>query len=40
MQRSLKEKVLTLSDDTVVLPGHMGATTIGKERASNPFLQS
>jgi len=25
-------------DDTQVLPGHMGATTLGKERATNPFL--
>jgi hydroxyacylglutathione hydrolase len=38
MQRTLQEKVLTLHDDTVVLPGHGGATTIGHERASNPFL--
>ena len=29
-----------LPDETVVLPGHMGPTTIGEERASNPFLQS
>ena len=28
----------TLPDDTRVLPGHMGATTLGRERASNPFL--
>jgi glyoxylase-like metal-dependent hydrolase (beta-lactamase superfamily II) len=26
-------------DDTVVHPGHMGLTTLGRERASNPFLQ-
>jgi hydroxyacylglutathione hydrolase len=25
-------------DDTRVLPGHMGATTLGRERATNPFL--
>jgi hydroxyacylglutathione hydrolase len=25
-------------DDTLVLPGHMGTTTLGKERATNPFL--
>jgi glyoxylase-like metal-dependent hydrolase (beta-lactamase superfamily II) len=25
-------------DDTVVHPGHMGLTTLGRERASNPFL--
>ena len=26
-------------DDTRVLPGHMGVTTLGRERATNPFLQ-
>ena len=26
-------------DDTVVLPGHGPTTTIGRERASNPFLE-
>jgi len=25
-------------DDTVVVPGHGAATTIGRERATNPFL--
>jgi hydroxyacylglutathione hydrolase len=29
---------LTLPDDTVVLPGHGGSSTIGRERAGNPFL--
>ena len=37
MQRSL-ERVLTLRDDLLVLPGHGPATTIGDERATNPFL--
>jgi len=27
-------------DDTVVYPGHMGITTLGAERASNPFLHA
>lgn len=35
---SLRTTLLPLADDTVVLPGHGGATTIGRERASNPFL--
>ena len=35
---SLRDKVLTLPDDTVVLPGHGPTTTIGRERVSNPFL--
>jgi hydroxyacylglutathione hydrolase len=38
MLTSLRDKVLTLDDDTVVLPGHGPTTTIGRERASNPFL--
>lgn len=36
--RSLGDKVMTLPDNTVVLPGHGPATTIGQERANNPFL--
>jgi glyoxylase-like metal-dependent hydrolase (beta-lactamase superfamily II) len=39
MLRSLADKVLPLSDDIVVLPGHGEQTTIGRERATNPFLQ-
>jgi glyoxylase-like metal-dependent hydrolase (beta-lactamase superfamily II) len=35
---SLRTKVLTLADDTVVLPGHGPSTTIGQERSVNPFL--
>lgn len=35
--RSLR-RILTLSDDTVIYPGHGPPTTIGRERASNPFL--
>jgi glyoxylase-like metal-dependent hydrolase (beta-lactamase superfamily II) len=38
MMASLRDKILPLADDTVVLPGHGPATTIGRERASNPFL--
>jgi hydroxyacylglutathione hydrolase len=38
MMQSLRTKLLTLDDQTVVLPGHGPSTTIGKERASNPFL--
>ena len=36
--RSLREKVLALPDETVVVPGHGSLTTIGEERESNPFL--
>jgi glyoxylase-like metal-dependent hydrolase (beta-lactamase superfamily II) len=38
MMRSLREKVLTLPDDALVLPGHGSLTTIARERASNPYL--
>ena len=38
MLRSLREKVLPLADDVVVLPGHGGQTSVGRERATNPFL--
>jgi len=38
MLRSLREKVLTLRDNIVVLPGHGEQTSIGQERATNPFL--
>ena len=36
--RSLHNTVLALPDETVVVPGHGDLTTIGEERASNPFL--
>lgn len=38
MLRSLRDKVLPLPDDALVLPGHGPATTIARERATNPFL--
>jgi glyoxylase-like metal-dependent hydrolase (beta-lactamase superfamily II) len=38
MLRSLATKVLPLADDIVVLPGHGDQTSIGRERATNPFL--
>lgn len=39
MQDSLARAVLPLPDDMLVHPGHGGDTTIGRERATNPFLQ-
>ena len=35
---SIKRKLLVFSDETPVMPGHGPATTIGKERRTNPFL--
>ena len=39
MQTSLARVVLTSADETVVYCGHGPSTTIGQERAVNPFLQ-
>jgi glyoxylase-like metal-dependent hydrolase (beta-lactamase superfamily II) len=36
--QSIASQLLSLPDETVVLPGHGAATTIGAERAGNPFL--
>jgi hydroxyacylglutathione hydrolase len=36
--RAIKTKLMSLPDNTVVHPGHMGRTTIGRERRMNPFL--
>jgi hydroxyacylglutathione hydrolase len=38
LMRSIAALLTTLPDETRVLPGHMGATTLGRERVSNPFL--
>ena len=40
MAGSLAAAMLRHEDDTVVVPGHGDATTIGDERASNPFLEA
>jgi glyoxylase-like metal-dependent hydrolase (beta-lactamase superfamily II) len=39
MMRTLRDKVLPLDDDVVVLPGHGDQTSIGRERATNPYLR-
>jgi hydroxyacylglutathione hydrolase len=36
--RSIATLLERYPDETTVLPGHMGATTLGHERATNPFL--
>jgi hypothetical protein len=36
---SLHEKLMTLPDDVIVIPGHGPLTNIGEERQSNPFLK-
>ena len=37
--RSIHDKLLALPDEATVIPGHGANTTIGRERARNPFLQ-
>jgi glyoxylase-like metal-dependent hydrolase (beta-lactamase superfamily II) len=39
LMRSIRQKLLTLPDETVVLSGHGAQTTIGIERTTNPFLR-
>ena len=36
--RSIREQLFTLPDDTIVLPGHGPATTVGHEKKFNPFV--
>jgi hydroxyacylglutathione hydrolase len=38
LMESIADLLDALPDDTRVLPGHMGVTTLGRERATNPFL--
>jgi len=38
LMRSIASLLERFEDDTVVFPGHMGVTTLGRERASNPFV--
>lgn len=35
---SIRERILTMPDDTTLYPGHGPPTTVGHERATNPFL--
>jgi glyoxylase-like metal-dependent hydrolase (beta-lactamase superfamily II) len=37
--KSLRKKLLSLPEETMVYPGHGPVTTIGAEKAGNPFLQ-
>jgi len=38
LMASIRERLLTLPDETIVHPGHGPGTTIGREKAHNPFL--
>ena len=39
LERSLGQLVGAFPPETVVYPGHMGATTLARELATNPFLE-
>ena len=38
--RSIRGKLYTLPEDTIVFPGHSGNTTIGQEKRHNPFVRA
>lgn len=38
LARSVKDKILTLPDETTLLPGHGPETTVGQEKRNNPFV--
>lgn len=40
LMQSIGELLDAFPDDATVYPGHMGLTTLGAERATNPFLQA
>jgi glyoxylase-like metal-dependent hydrolase (beta-lactamase superfamily II) len=39
LMRSIESLIEAYPGETTVYPGHMGVTTLGRERASNPFLR-
>jgi len=39
LMETIVGRLLELPDDTIVLPGHMQETTIGRERQDNPFIR-
>lgn len=39
LAKSIREQIYTLPEDTVLLPGHMGQTTVGHEKRFNPFVR-
>ncbi|HBF43879.1 MAG TPA: MBL fold metallo-hydrolase [Desulfobacteraceae bacterium] len=38
--KNIRSKIFTLPEDTLILPGHGPATTVGREKHFNPFFQN
>lgn len=38
LENSIRNKILTLPDETIILPGHGPSTTVAQEKSSNPFI--
>ncbi|WOO42067.1 MBL fold metallo-hydrolase [Rubellicoccus peritrichatus] len=39
LEKSIKEQIYTLPDETTLYPGHGPETTVAREKASNPYVQ-
>lgn len=39
LEKSIRERIYTLADETVVVSGHGPDTTVGREKATNPFVR-
>ncbi len=39
LEKSIREKIYTLPNETIVYPGHGPETTVGEEKRNNPFLR-
>lgn len=39
LEDSIRNKIFNFPDDTIVLPGHGPATTVGQEKMANPFIR-
>ncbi|MGR3310979.1 MAG: MBL fold metallo-hydrolase [Candidatus Brocadiales bacterium] len=40
LMESIRDKILTLDDNTIVYPGHGPSSTVAEEKANNPFIQA
>lgn len=39
LQESIRRRIMTLPDETVICPGHGPETTVGREKGQNPFFR-